>query len=1635
MIKKIKKSIECAVVNTSSRLGEVFTNLFYKNIDFDEAEDQVKEIYKQTQDKSNFEALLQDAHLDGYNFQYKEEVPDQFTNTLPSISANNTDLFKYRDTAKNKIQGEFSRNVFKYLFVNRSKTFTGNPYITSKRQFNNGAQELKNFLCQELANLLKIESLQGKQFFSESGSVENNYEQLMNSAEVSNFVSKYKDSLLDNPIGQPYNFHIFSTLYAIQNFDSMLESELGNLVSIDPQNKGKLSNNNYTRMDDVNSTEYWASDSYEDKGIKEYTSNLTKFILRQIPKVNRVHGQLVSVEGEYLNENELYVLSGLLKQAEYEYFLLHPDSPVLFSENTTKAFRTLLNAELPVFQNAKQQLLDSIKSFLYTGTTQEHAIKDLYTLEQISKNPNTLDIESLLASEVNQSYAPNYVEFNNEGIPEIKNYNGAYARTSSLGQNLGDFLFQQWQSKRKTIKKDFKAPRSINSNDKLIQTVAKNALGLDPDAHSQFIDNNISEVTKLMEELSKLTHEGYIFDKAKELLKKDDIPGLYQLAQRVAKQSLLRGNKILSKSFKNDYFKLISERVVTQFDSYADSTLPVYRLDSAITKDTWFLKQYRDSQKSSGQNFLVDNPLVFSKYNETAGGEDINTFYRAATSYLVDLGTDNNTGVNQLTVQDQKVISILSNLFYLSENGDSAFDLFSFQPVCYSDKTSIGQKVVNLQTKIQTLGKRSGTTTLKEFLDFENPEASIDKIRKYDFYYRQNNTINLVNDVLKKWGILLNDPELSAIEFDFSKTSNTEKKSAIESQLKQIEYLNSKIAKLKADDLYVLCRQHPEIELIDQLDYAKGKGGLSFNRALKYDLQSVIDFKTFKSLQDQSWEKFRSSEDYERMIQAFSGALLNAKKDSKLYQILVRSNPNDPDFFLSKVWNSESRKYEIKTTNKTHDIIKMLQSMENFLSYSYIDAVSKNYYLDKPKGSIADDFQDRARRIDSMSKRMVLYPATIQSFAQGLFNGVSHDIKVACIEDPAEQVWNTTGATHDQDIFDGSGFVNSWEAMMESNSLPGHGIKGSIKSLGTSTIGQNSTLFKWAGYPLNNAKLRNSQGNKFQLLTLFKKMNSIPFDYDITKSWSNLNLTRPQDLIHKNLFYSNGFQYFRIENVLPTPTPGLYNLVVKEVDKTGKVVDPDPIQQPTYYVNTLYDLWDMLGGINSMEIIDGELQPSEASMEATFQYIIHCGEKTGEGLDQDSLYQPLRNKFINIAVNHSALKRGAANINPANRAWDSSSPLNTFTCNTSCFGIQLDANHHSDMAEVREMSQTISTLAALGYTTNLAEEAYNAIGKLVQVNIDKLKFKLTQIEKGNLDKSIELISKKIIDLLSKDNKINSIDTFIDAFTTEMDTVLLPISDRKFYSTFVKEIISDLNKSSIRRKYAGLGGVLNPSSNIMQLYESGGKSYLWGDLLINARRFFEQNPVMKDNLIHNWTEFNNGVEIPRDQDIVDYYLAITANGYNESEPANITINNFRANNGTPINSIQDLNNIKILDTIKYKTPTDSTYQTLVLDSKENMGIYRDLINQYWNTYTGSFAPGFELLKVINAPHDLRPQTISWIKSENVDGNILQKPENIYTTQLSELYSVLNSDMQENIDIDTILADLAEEGEANKESCKI
>ena len=1676
------KNFNRCSIDISAQMAEVSKAFHENTLSFDETQERINQLYEEylnDDQKASFKEILLQNHLAGegydYGFVYSQEdnseVPQE---QISLLSKDRPELFRYRDTAYNKIRGQFGHNIFKYLFVNQTPG-VANPYPVTKSDLNRNIQKLKNQLCKDIVKALQLTDLENKEFFNTNGAVtedgEFNYVRLMNHAGVGRFLNSSLDFTLDNPVdltiqtNNAEKLRIIGNLFILNNFDALIEEELGTLLTFDPNFKGSINNTNYLGNIESNSTEYWADDSESAKDIRNYTSNLAKFIISQIPRVKRVGNNYAVQPDSYLSPNDLYVFGYVLKQAEYEYNLKHsqdPDFiPIIFALDTTVAMKKLLSqTDLPAIKNAKSEVLDSIRYFLYVGNKDTKSIESLYKAN-LPNNLNILDIEGIIAFEATQSYAPTYTEFDEDGIPEHKNYGGVYEQGNALKWNLTDFIFSQLKSDRKFIGKT-NDTKSLTSKSKSIQTLLVQGLGFNP-IYTDFIDNfantHIQALRDLAESIQKSIHNTDRLKLAKKAIKEDDNITAYKQIEEEAKSII----KTLDKKFKSDYLTSVSERAIMQFDNNAGDSIPAYRLNSALTNDSWFIYQYNRSHQK-GSNLLADNPILFSKYLSQSldnNAATVNKYFKDSTSYLVDLGNSQSiTGINELNPSDQLQVLFINNLIGFEQG------ILHCQPVAYSDKKSIGVKTINLLANFTDPLNPSQKITFAKILENYkiNPEETIKKIREIDYHYRKNSQSSLINSILTKWySLLIIEKDNLFRQLELSDNEELQKKIAeLEQVIDQIKpltdlkfnrigndlfnileskflTLDNYLKNLSEKDLrkYLWHASNNNIELVDEQDYIYSKGKVKgINQTILYDFQQLKDFNTFQNSQNESFNRLLNSNEYSDLIESIKDHVLDTDKDSKYYKLFVKPDSYSSSFFkINWIADEETKKKRpvvelIKTKEGNipfNDTLKVFTAMSNLIRHNYMDLTSKFYYLDPAKGGFTTPLQERARRIDSMSKRMVLFPATIQQYAQGLLRGVSQQAKACVIEDYQEETFNISGNTHNQDIFDGSGYASPFWSIMENNSLPGHGIDGTKKTFGVSTDKDRSTLFKWAEYPLTNAAILSSMkvnpGKSFNLFKLFKKMHDLKWneDIDLTKNLFGKTMRMPKG---GPVYMVDGFTYKRIAGIQKTGI-NTYSISYMEVDQYGKDLQPLETKE-NVVIDSIFRLWEEMGGLQSQILINGQLQAGERSIEATADYIFNVGNiiDSKGSYTQNNVRQPLRNKFIAIAANKSAVKRGAANVNQKDFAFKTDQPLNYFTINTSNFGIQLDANHHADLSDVREMSQTISAMAALGYTSDLAEEIYQSLADLVRISMNKSKKFLTKLEAEGMDGALKQISERLIKKLAKDTKIASTEAFIEMFAEDLNTHMLPISDRRFYKSFIKDILEDLNKSSIRRRYTGLGGILNPASNVMQIYDVEDKPYLFGDLLKAARKWAAFNQNVSAYLTERWKQ-NNTDPQTKDIELVKMYLKRKSN----IAPENL-IEQFDQNIPTVeiISNVDQLKNIKILDTITYKMPESNDYITVTLDTLKDLQDFWKKVEQYTNP-DGSIT---NLVIMINRDisHDLRPQYISWIV-EYVDG--IKRHKNIYATKAAYLSTQIGKVKQNEDTIETLISDLAEKGESIRKSC--
>jgi hypothetical protein len=220
------------------------------------------------------------------------------------------------------------------------------------------------------------------------------------------------------------------------------------------------------------------------------------------------------------------------------------------------------------------------------------------------------------------------------------------------------------------------------------------------------------------------------------------------------------------------------------------------------------------------------------------------------------------------------------------------------------------------------------------------------------------------------------------------------------------------------------------------------------------------------------------------------------------------------------------------------------------------------------------------------------------------------------------------------------------------------------------------------------------------------------------KGPSHYHLTSMQKIgrnIYKiNLTAVNEYGEALVDNIIPK---SLY----------GDMVVTDPELNPNgdntiVKIESLYDLWRVFGGAES-EILtkNATLQASEASLDMLYYYVTNVGtikNKDGE-LTQSNVDQPLRNYYVSIAASDSGVKRAVGNRNSNNIWYTEAKTKNGVTLLTTeiqanDISKSLDASHElEDDDDIKEQTQTMSTIAALGTEMLKVEEVYNAINLII----------------------------------------------------------------------------------------------------------------------------------------------------------------------------------------------------------------------------------------------------------------------------------------------------------------------------------
>ena len=199
-------------------------------------------------------------------------------------------------------------------------------------------------------------------------------------------------------------------------------------------------------------------------------------------------------------------------------------------------------------------------------------------------------------------------------------------------------------------------------------------------------------------------------------------------------------------------------------------------------------------------------------------------------------------------------------------------------------------------------------------------------------------------------------------------------------------------------------------------------------------------------------------------------------------------------------------------------------------------------------------------------------------------------------------------------------------------------------------------------------------------------------------------------------------------------------------------------------------------------------------------------------------------------------------------------------------GIQMDADHHADLSTVTESTQIISTLAANGYTSDLADAAYRALGSVVNTTLKKY-FEahnqannletLTELGEANKTLLYKLLAKATIKAFEGSSGDGVITGYLEEAAREFEENLnnelfnardlrfkIPFSSGSINSSFITMLASKMNSDSIKRTFSGMGAVMIPSYGAIKHYYFDGSENLFDSNGNVLRGYYSQ-----EDLIH------------------------------------------------------------------------------------------------------------------------------------------------------------------------------------------
>lgn len=521
-----------------------------------------------------------------------------------------------------------------------------------------------------------------------------------------------------------------------------------------------------------------------------------------------------------------------------------------------------------------------------------------------------------------------------------------------------------------------------------------------------------------------------------------------------------------------------------------------------------------------------------------------------------------------------------------------------------------------------------------------------------------------------------------------------------------------------------------------------------------------------------------------------------------------------------------------------------------FKSGEYFDKAFSSYLTKEMDKLLQNETEDEASRFAAQHKRNVSYTATMHEFQLNQIDGVPTVYNMAIMSDLKSDVYTVQADVDKATNFDGATFVNPFIVIWENNSL--NGDKAGINKKQFVHFYDRATgtggIIKTAGFGLTNDKIRQFDFYRNMMYNMTSKnWKNADGSQHIMRDGGILKDFEGNDIDYGDFYYRKGAKFYK-RRIQSYDGNNTYSILEQEVDENGETKGNENIIQ--VQVNSNYDVWQMFGGMNSVDFLDGTLQGSEKSIEMTAHAANIYGTKK-EGVIRaqtaDDVIQPMKHSDIHYMPTIGAVKHGAANINPVSSFFNRNG-LSFMQVEVRQAGIQLDKEHQADNEDLSLMTQVISAACSMGYTKVEATNLYNALyslskqatkafreemGDLLNGFSDSFNAAVTEtIMKSLINASatdgdmLQLVAKNIIKKINAEKQFSINKTNYANIDKE-----IPYSDAAVSAKVVSSLTSALTKAGIKTKMPGLLAVLNPAEGIIKMYKVPAKDKD-GNILLN-----------------------------------------------------------------------------------------------------------------------------------------------------------------------------------------------------------